>query len=578
MNRRYFRVVVVALAAWLLFGPDAAAWGWRARRAIAVSAIQMVRKEHSDVFRAEETSYEEDVLRGAEAGAEILKTQVPLQNDTEAISAVSDQVQLLREVRKAGRGSYFAFRMGVLSALVADLIMPYGMVWSASDAQLRVQIESDIDAALEGYSFIPSSLDPEYVRDARAYFSSARKFYAENKRMIASDYATGKGYSGFLSNGGEAYFGDAIEAVTDLWCTVLRIEGDPSDAVPSPVTVATYHVNEIAYLLTEKRNPKQAQAAYDRFSAANPGLPELYEQIGDLFYGYGTRETQDRAVREWRIAYTQGGPERVRVGGKLAAHYIHVGEACLDRASKPAASDKELPDAREAFSLALEFDRSSVVAEDALNKTNIAIQEREQRRQLAVNIIASGEKVMKEAERYRMNKEPGSLANAIATYKQAGALFEAVDDEFPDQAKAAKESIKSANKSVGDAIIEILEMATAAISSGDSAVSEHRWDDAFAKYDSVPNIVSVIPDDDATHSRHKKEVVDEAARKRQEGETSKKRFEDATRAAVAATAPGGAAAGTAPAAAPAGAAPGPKIDLGGGSAPAGGRRGGRSRE
>jgi tetratricopeptide (TPR) repeat protein len=564
MNRRCFAIAAITLVISALAVTDAAAWGPRARRAITVSAIQMIRKAQPSSFKAENNVYEEDVLRGAEAGPEVLKAAVPMGNDTEAVAAVADQIQLLRRVRDYGMGSYFAFRMGVLAALVADLIMPHGMAWSPAEARLRAQIEGDIDTALDEYLFAPSRLSREYVRDVREYVATGRQFYDENRRMIADDYAGGVGYNGFLRDGGQVYFGRAIEAVADIWFTVLRVEGDPSELPPSPVLVARYFVDEIAYLLTEKRNPHQANTAYERFAAANPGLPELYEQVGGLFYAYGTPETQDRAVREWRIAYSYGGPQRQRVGDKLANHYVRVGEDCLARASQPGASDKELPDAREAFTQALEFDRANETAAARLNETNVAIQEREERRQLAVNIIASAEKVVKEAERYRMNGDPGSLANAIATYKQSANLFEAVDDEFTDHAKTAKESVKAINKSINDVIIEILDMAAAKISAGDSAITEHRWDDAFASYDSVPVIVNIIPDEDATHARHKKEVVDEAVRKKQEGEASKTRFEDAQRAAQAAQA----AAGGKPAATAAPAAGAPVAPPGGPAAPA----------
>jgi len=503
---------------------DAAAWGPRAQRAITFAAIQMIRKHHPSAFKTKNNNYEEDVLNGAVASHEILAKSTPLNNDKEAVAVVASEIQLLREVRQYGTGSYFAFRMGSLGALVSDLILPYGMAWSANEMRLREQIEADIDASLDQYGFTPSRPGRQYVRNVQEYFQTVRRFYADNKRIIADDYTSGQRFNGFLRKGGQAYFGRAIEAAADVWYTVLRIEGDPSDMPPSPPIAARYFVNEIGYLLNEKRNIHQANKTYANFVAVNPGLMELYEEVGDLYCAYGTDEAKERGVREWRIAHSQGGPHRRRVAEKLSAHYLRVGEAYLEAASQPGASERALPNALEAFTQSLEFDRGSEMAAERLNETNVKIIEREERRELTVSIIASAEKVVKEAEKHRLNKD---FANAIATYKQAISLFDAIDDEFADQAKTASESIKACDKNINDVISEVIDAADEAIAAGDDAVSEHRWDQAMAAYESVEAIVSIIPGDETTHARHRKEVVAEAKRKIADAKDTRRRVEEA---------------------------------------------------
>ena len=539
MNLRTRNAAIVLGIVGGLVAGDAAAWGPRAQRAIAIGAIQMIRREFPGSFKAKKNNYAEDVVRGAAAGAEVLAKSVPLTNQEEALTAVGTQIQMLREVRQFGMGSYFAFRMGVLAALLGDAVLPYGLVWSPTTMRLREQIESDIDAHLESYRFKPSREYRQYIRNMEEYFRARFRFYADDKKMIADDYTRGQGYDGFLRKAGQAYFGRAVEAVSDAWYTVLRPEGDASDVPPSSTVVARYFVDEIAYLLGEKRNIYQADKTYSSFAAVNFGLTELYEQVGDLYYGYGTQEARERGVREWRIAFSEGGTHRRSVASKLSNHYLRLGQEYFGKAEGAGASERDLPNARDAFMQALEFDRGSDIAAKLLNETNIAIAQREERRQMAIDIISSAEQVMRQADKHGVAKDFG---NAIATYKKAITLFEAVTDEFDEQSNTAKESVKAINKSINDVVIEVLDTASEAISQGERLVDEQHWDDGVEMYKRVPDIVSVIPPELATHSRHKKEVLEIAVRKIEEAKAAKQRFVEAEKARKAAAAAAAAAA------------------------------------
>ena len=172
--------------------------------------------------------------------------------------------------------------------------------------------------------------------------------------MIVDDYARGKGYDGFLKAGGNTLFARAIQSVADVWFTVLRIEGDPSQKAPSPTVVAWYLVDEMRYLLMEKDNLRQAIVTYGNFEKVNPGITDAYEKVGDLLYASGSDEAQGRAIREWERAYDSSGSDRRRIGKKLADHYVRVGEKYLEKASKPTATtDNELTSGLNAFNRAL---------------------------------------------------------------------------------------------------------------------------------------------------------------------------------------------------------------------------------
>ena len=526
MTHKTWKSGVLLLVLAVMACCDAAAWGPRAQRAITATSIQVIRRTFSKAFRTLESNYEADVLRGAQTGPEVLNEGKPFATDAEAISAIANEIGLLREVRKYGFGSYFSYRMGVLSALVADLMLPYALDASPARRELRTQIEADIDAHLSEYSFAPSADERRYIRGVTDYFAGLRTFFEDNKHMIADDYLRGKGYRGYMCEGGKAFFSRAIKAASDAWYTVLRVEGGPGDIPPSPDAVTWYLVDEIRYLLEEKRNFYEAGKVYDNFVRVNPDLMEAYDWLGDLYYAYGTDDARERAVREWRIAYETPSPERRRIARKLAGHYIKVGEVLFERAMLPGAPDEDLPNALDAFTKALQYDQTNDVAASRITETAVEIDERKERRELNVNVIASAEKVMVQAERSAVAEDYGK---AIGTYRQAVGLFELINEEFKDQAKTAKDSIKDIKKCITDVINDVLDKASDTIDEGDRAVDEHNFEDAFSIYARVPGILSVIPDDTGTHAEEKADLITLTAQKTDEAKMAKMRWEERKR-------------------------------------------------
>jgi len=487
--RRQASVFVLILA--VLTALPVAAWGPAAQRAITATAIQVIRRTYSDAFKSVEHNYEEDALFGATAGYEFLNGGRPFRTYTEALAAVDNEIKLLRDVRNYGMGSYFAYRMGMLSALVADIVLPFGLEGDAENPQLKNQIEADINQRVEQFNFIPSTKTLNYVHRARDYFDSRRSFYEQNKQMISDDYRRGIGAKGLMAEGAQAFFSKSIETVADVWHTVLYMPGDGGMTSPGPNTMAWYFVDEVRYLLHQKHNFYQSTLTYKNFEKINPGLADAIEKMGDLFYAFNTTDAQTRAVEEWKKAYEIAGAERRRIGKKLAEYFIKVGEKYLARAKE----DDDLPNALEAFTTALEFDQANDLAASRINETNTAITARQERRTMNVNMIAAAAKVMTQAE---ASNVAGDYANAIATYKQAQSLFEAVDDEFADQAASAGENVKMIQKNITDIINKVLEAATAAIDEGDKERTSRRYAEAIKCYERVPQILNVITADETT--------------------------------------------------------------------------------
>ena len=206
-------------------------------------------------------------------------------------------------------------------------------------------------------------------------------------------------------------------------------------------------------------------------------------------------------------------------------HYLEEGEAYLELSSRPGAEETDLNNALNAFERALHYDRTSSVAAELIQDTHVAIRERGERLEVTLNIIATGERIHEEANRYR---EARDFANAISTYRQSIGFFEAIDDEFRDQANTAREKIRSLRREISDVINEVLDSASQKIDEGDRAREMKQYDEALGHYSRVSSIVAVIPEDESpTILRDKQDVVALADRKIEEANVERLRFEQA---------------------------------------------------
>ena len=552
MKSRIVRAAWIATLVAVVACGNAMAWGTRAQQSISLMSIQVLKQEFPGAFEAGAASYEKDCLAGAADGVAALQGKVPLGSDAEAIQAIGTEMQLLREIRDFGMGSYFAYRMGVLSALVANVITPYGFAFAPGEDVLQQKIFADIEANIMTYDYSPMQKSREIVRDPGSYFRDKRPFLNDDRRLIAEDYQRGRGYRGFLKDGGPAYFVRSVEAVSDVWTTIMRRVGEQALAPASRRMQTWYFVDEIEYLLLVKKNPHVADRAYENFRKVVQGEPETYERIGDSFATFGGEEGTDRAVREWQNAHGMAGENRASVAAKLNRHYLAVGNRFLDAAAKPGADDNDLPSALRAFESALEFDRKSDEAANLIQKTHVLINERNARHDTTLKIIASAEKLIAQADALTQAEDFGG---AIKTYRQAMSFYASVGDEFKEEAKKGKQGVRDVKSAINKTITKILGRGSEAIDAGEKAEEEKRFEEAIAQYNKVEGIVSVIPDENITgnksHAAQKADMIQLAKTKVEDAKKAKLRWEEQQKAAEAAAKKGGRKAGTAPAPAPA---------------------------
>lgn len=533
MNKahRHWRLAASAVALALMPG-IAEAWESGAQRAITEGSIRVIRQKYDNAFKSENEDFVADVVRGAEDGWRVLRGSDLLSRERVAIERVGTEIKLLRSVRGQGTGSYFAYRMGVLSSLVSDIVLPYGLEREGAGAQIRERVEQDVEAHLRSYSVQPLRGDIQIVRVPLDYFRDIREFHGDAYTLIAADYRHGKGYAGFMTQAAPKYFGDSIKAVAEVWNTILSTSPNLHDGAPSADTQTWYRVDEVGYQLQTKANPRQASRAYTYFSTINPGIPEAYEAVGDLFYQTGDER---QGVREWEQALAYPGATRNRVANKLGEHYINMGQAALAKAQEDAgARDLELERALHNFEQALQFNRGSGEAVGMITETNEAIRERNEQRKLTVNLVTGAQDVIREAERARAEED---FSRAISTYESAIGLFGQVTADFPEQYALAESGVRDANGQIRTIIRSLLDRGSDAMSDGDILRDERKWDQARNRYQSVEDILRPVPDTDNVHAREKTEMIEKSREKLSELELEQKRVEAAEAAAAAGGAP-----------------------------------------
>lgn len=529
MTPRMIRVGLALSLGMVLCTQEAMAWGPKARQAIVETTLQVIQRDFPLAFQQGEANVEGDVIAGAEAGTKQLGDSVPLANEDQAVIAVENQIQLLRAARKYGISTYFAYRMGVLCALVSDMSLPYSMGFTPSDTVMKHAIDADIEKHVAQYRYAPTPEQDRqrYMRNPGEYFRRQHEFFGDARQMIALDYRGGSGYGGYLLHGGPAFFANAIQASADAWYTVLRLRGDPSDVAPSSTAMTWYFVNEIGYLLNVKKSVSKAEKVYANFERVNPGLAVAYEKVGDLFYQAGS---QKRGVAEWVKALSYPGEQRARVSQKLSNHYYELGSSLLEKGKDIHSPEDTLDNAQRALEQALAYAGNNQAIADKLKETKRLLAAKDERRKTSVSIIAAADKVMGQAAQ---KSTAGDYANAIATYNSAASLYEAIDEEFPEQYKAAKDGIAEVKKQINKIIVEVLDRAQDQIDQGQKAVREKKFDEAITDFSSVPNIVSVVPaDESTTNGKERLKRINDANRLLKAAKEQKTREEQMQQAAA----------------------------------------------
>ncbi len=488
------RIVRMWIAAALLSGlaaQEAMAWGPMARRAVTGTALQMLRRSYPDVFKAEDSNFEGDLIRGALDGPSALRESLPMDSDAALVNSIGAQINQLRQARETRVGSYFAYRMGVLSALVGDYFMPFAGDESAKAQQTVSRIEADLEQHLDSFRYQASRSNLQFIRYPNEYFRDRRKFFEDAELLIAADYAPGgPGYEGYMKNGGQAFFSNAVEAITDVWNTVLAREGVGTS---SEEALTWYLVDEIEYLLSVKKNVREAERTQEMFTRVNRNDFEAYEKVADYFYGFGGEIGTDIGLRMWETSLTASGPERRRVLGKLAEHYMNEGEKVYELSKQPNAPKDALERAKVQFLRALEYDRNSQAAASKVKEVQAAIEDKLEQQMAMMELVSSAQEMMRKAEGDMARK---AYESSLSTFERSIHTFSQVSSEFEEQARASSEGTERAKSQINRLINTVFDEGRSFLNQGDDFFDQKKFAEAIGEYKKVDPHVEFLNDVD----------------------------------------------------------------------------------
>lgn len=481
------RLTLLALVCAIQY--PASAWGPEAHKAISQSAYKLLQYDLYNVAKAGNVSYEADVVRGAIDGSAAIEYTLPVNSDKQAIQAIGYEIQLLRSVRMEGMGSHFAYRMGVLSALIADTVQPFGNAFTDDEQRIKDAIDNATEKRVYKLNPIIREHRNTYIDSIEQYFGKNRPFYREDMTVIKDDFRRGSAENGHARAAMDTYFERSVRAVVDSWYTILSQHTGTNEFKPSREAIAWYFVDEIAYLLNVRENINYANRAYDVFQRLNPGIVETHIAIGDLYYAFGSRESKEIGVAEWKIAQRSPGKHRKEASQRLSDHYISEGEGYVANSRTPDSLESDLPDALHSFQSALEFDRTNVMAARKISETSEAITERKRQYALQQQYIDGATLAIQSAEEQKL---AGDFGSAIGAYEQALSFLELVDNTFRDLQQTATELISSVKKDIKSTVRAVINQANAHVEAGDNALLNLSYEEAIRSYRAVDSTLRVL--------------------------------------------------------------------------------------
>lgn len=494
LSTRMTRIAVLALVCAIQYPADA--WGPLARQTIAQSAYKLLQYEIYDIAKAGPVSYEADVIRGAYDGAAAIEYTLPIHSDEQAIEAIGYEIHLLREIRKEGMGSHFAYRMGVLSALIANTMQPFGNAWNDEEERIRDMTDQAIeDRARKILNVVIPDHKSGHISSFSQYVKKNRPGFKDDMVVIREDFRRGVNERGFTTAATPTYFRRSVLAVCDVWNTIISRTEPAITYNPSREAITWYYVDEIGYLLNVRENIEYAIRAYEVYQRLNPGIVETHIAVGDLYYNFGTRQSREIGVAEWKIAQRTPGKYRKQASRLLSDHYISEGEGYVAHSRTPDSLESDLPDALHSYESALEFDRTNAIAARKISDTSVAIQDRKRLYTEQQQYIDGATLAIQSAEEAKLAQDFGS---AISDYGIALAFFELVDNEFRDLGDVAKQGISDVKKDIKSTVRAVINQANASLEAGDNALLNTNYDEAIRNYRAVDTTLRILSPDSMT--------------------------------------------------------------------------------
>lgn len=395
------------------------AWGPKAQVSIVTTAARVISNESGVKL----DRLERDLRTGASVTANELVEVNPLA-EADPIGAIESEMYLLQSVRGKRIDPYFAYRLGVLGALVSRVTTPL----VESNPAYRDLYYSDVDQNIEQArleSRKRASVDPA------TYFSSLRTAASRNEPLIINDYKAGLGFKGVASASLSEDASRSVNAVADVMMMVLR--GGVTTSNTSVSQIRNYALSAVGFYI-KRGNDTEADSSYKRLEDLNALTPELQKQIGNMFYDAGKYE---RAMKEFGAVLAAVPGDR-EVSERIAEYYIAVGDAALQA--------ENLEGALEAYQKASEADKLRADAQTKLLDAQRLIKDRDERHELAKETVAEADDFVARAEQAEFNREFGEAMTLLA---QAQDLYQTVGDEFQQEGSRARAGLLAVGSKLG---------------------------------------------------------------------------------------------------------------------------------
>jgi tetratricopeptide (TPR) repeat protein len=451
------RVVALFILITVVAGSENAfAWGEKARRTIAWTAIRALPVEHQMMLRG----YEESLLEGSSLSLEAVLARndgVPSYAAGNVLNAVENEMHLLQSVSADGLSQYLAFRMGVLGQVVGAMNAPFSrFAQTEVGTDVRAQYEYDIDLTVDGLSYRSAKRMP--IVDARRYLGEKRRYISDAEFFITSDYKRGVGFREYASRSVNIYFQNAVNTVADAWYTVL--ERGTLFRRPGALSLALrdYYVDSLAFYINHDQD-EIAEKTYDVLVTRNLLSPQTAKRVADTYYDAGR---YSRAVGEYNRILDEV-PNWTEIRRRVSNYYYTLGVALL--------SGGNLEPAKAAFEAVLKYEPGNAAARTELDRTVSLIAARdarlkELRKQLRIAKALEARASQESATR--------QYVDARKTYRQARQVYAGVGDEFLQErleatraARRIESQIASITAKIGDEIRMLGQLAELRLSQGE---------------------------------------------------------------------------------------------------------------
>lgn len=392
------RCALVCAASAIALG--AHAWGPRAESAIVTSAAQLLSK--NGLLQIQRI--EEDLRKGALTPQPDLERIFP-GLATDPVNAVENEMMLLQAMRQPQMDAYFAFRLGALGKLVANITAPM----TQADPALANLYYADVEKNIQSTSLIP---EPGKEVDPAPYFERRVLEANINTDVVAGEYRSGAGFDGVAKNLLQQDASRCVASVADVWRTILS---GAATANVSPAQQEAYVVDAYRYYIAGGV-AGQIESADRRLSEMTEQTPDLLIRVGDLFFDAGMRED---AVRRYEQALAQA-PQRRDVAERIGEYYMAMG--------RTAKEENRLEDALKAYEQALDANPLGTDAEARRLEVASMIADRDSRLAASQAALESAAGFENLAEQEALDSR---IAEAVALYHQARAEYDRVDESFP---------------------------------------------------------------------------------------------------------------------------------------------------